>query len=131
MLKVCLSVCLSVCPSQSETSFFILRIFEVLIELYYRLSVAKSSNLRSVFFNFFRINIFTQRITFFTKNFFFIRVDRRVIRVEELESEVSFFKFFSDRCFYTKNHFLLQKKIVPFSERKGYIVENIPAKYSK
>jgi hypothetical protein len=42
-------VCLYVCLSQSETSFFILRVFEVLIELQYRLSVARSSNLMSVF----------------------------------------------------------------------------------
>ena len=40
-----LFVCLLVCPSQSETSFFIVRFFEVLIELYYRLLGSRSSNL--------------------------------------------------------------------------------------
>ena len=49
MHKVCLSVCLSVCPSQSETSFFILRLLKVLIELSYRLSMSRSPNLRSDF----------------------------------------------------------------------------------
>ncbi len=34
LLNVCSFVCVLVCPSQSETSFFILRFFEVLIELY-------------------------------------------------------------------------------------------------
>jgi Fe-S oxidoreductase len=48
-----LKVCLSVCPSQWETSFFILRLFEVLIELYYRLSGVTSPNPRSVFRIFF------------------------------------------------------------------------------
>ncbi len=38
-----------------------------------------------------------------------MRVDRRVIEVEELESGVSFLKFFSDRFFYTKNHFFYKK----------------------
>jgi hypothetical protein len=40
---------LFVCPSQSETSFFILRFFEVLIDLYCRLSGPRSSNMGSVF----------------------------------------------------------------------------------
>jgi hypothetical protein len=39
----------------------------------------------------------------------FIRVDRRVIGIEELESDVSFVKFFSDQFFYTKNHFFYKK----------------------
>jgi hypothetical protein len=72
-LYVCMFVCLYVCLSQSETSFFILRVFEVLIELHYRLSMARSSNLMLVFLNFFRIDIFTQRISFFTKKFFFYK----------------------------------------------------------
>ncbi len=48
-LKVCSFVCLLVCPSQSETSFLIFRFFEVLIELFYRLSGVRSSNMWSVF----------------------------------------------------------------------------------
>jgi hypothetical protein len=72
--------------------------------------VARSSNLRSDFLNFFRIDFFTQRIAFFTKKNFSIKVDRRVIGVEELESGVSFLKIFSDQLFYTKDHFL-QKKV--------------------
>jgi hypothetical protein len=74
--------------------------------------VARSSNLRSDFLNFFRIDFFTQRITFFTKKFFFIRVDRRITGVEELESGVRFFKFFSDRFFYTKDHCFYKKNCI-------------------
>ena len=42
----CMYVCLSVCPSQSETSFFILRFSEVLIEIYYRLTRSRNSNMK-------------------------------------------------------------------------------------
>ncbi len=38
------------------------------------------------------------------KGIFTIRVDRRVIGVEELKSGVSFLKFFSGQFFYTKDH---------------------------
>jgi hypothetical protein len=65
-------------------------------------SGSRNSNLMSVF------KIFFGSI-FFTKNFFFIRVDRRVIGVEELESDVNFLKFFSDRFFYTKDRFFYKK----------------------
>ena len=73
LLKVCsfvlLLVSLLACPSESETSFFILRFFEVLIELYYRLSGSRSSNLWSVFQKTFCDWLFTQRLGFLRKKF--------------------------------------------------------------
>jgi hypothetical protein len=74
--------------------------------------MTRSSNLRSDFLNFFRIDFFTQRITFFAKKIVFIRVDRRVIGVEELESAVRFFKFFFDRFFYTKDYCFYKKNCI-------------------
>ncbi len=47
--KAIISFCLSVCSSQSETSFFIFRLFGVLIKLCYRLSMSRNSNPRSDF----------------------------------------------------------------------------------
>jgi len=44
-----LKVCLSVCPSQSETSFFILRLFELLMTLYCRLSMVENPNPLTIF----------------------------------------------------------------------------------
>jgi hypothetical protein len=38
-----------------------------------------------------------------------VRVDRRIIGVEELESGVSFLKFFLGQFFYTKDHFFYKK----------------------
>ncbi len=52
------------------------------------------------FLNFFRIDFFRQRSTFFfIKGDFFIRIDRRVTGVEKSESDVNFLNFFSDRFF--------------------------------
>ncbi len=49
-VKKCLKfVCLSVCPSQSETSFSIFRLFDVLIKLCYGLSMSRNANPRSDF----------------------------------------------------------------------------------
>ncbi len=47
-LKI-LKVCRFVSFIQSEMSFFILRFFEVLIELYYRFLIVRSSNMKSDF----------------------------------------------------------------------------------
>ncbi len=57
-----------------------------------------------VFIKFFSDQFFTQRITLFIEKIFLIRVDRRVIGVEELESDVSFYKIFFGSIFYTKDH---------------------------
>ena len=40
---------------------------------------------------------------------FSVRVNRRVIGVEELESDLSFFKYFFGLIFYTKDHFFTKK----------------------
>ncbi len=76
-LKVCSFVCLLVCPRQSETSFFIFRFFEVLIELYYRLSGSMSLNVWSVCQKNFAFDFFTQKIGLLRKKLFFIKLDQR------------------------------------------------------
>ncbi len=48
-------------------------------------------------------------MTFLTRKFFFIRVHRRVIGVDELESGVSFLKFFSGHFFTQRMTFLTKK----------------------
>jgi len=45
------------------------------------------------------------------KKYFFIRVDRRVIGVEEHESDVSFLKFFFSTTFLHKGTFFCEKNI--------------------
>jgi hypothetical protein len=84
-----------------------------------------------IFKNFFGSIFLYKGSLFLQKNVFFIRVHRRVIGVEELESAVSFVKLFSDRFFTQRLTFFANKIFFPFAKRKSYIVENIPAKYSK
>ncbi len=59
------------------------------------------------------------------KEIFFIRVDRRVTGVGELESDVSFLKFFSDQLFYTKDHFFTKKFFFIRVDRRVIGVEEL------
>jgi hypothetical protein len=76
--------------------------------------------MKSVFYSFLK---FFYAKDYFLENFFFIRVDRRVIGVEELESDVSFLKFFSNQFFYTKNNFCTKKFFFVRIERRVIGVE--------
>jgi hypothetical protein len=68
--------------------------FNYSLSLFMRLhrgvSGSRNSNLILVFFNFFMEKFFYTKDHFFTKNIFFIRVDRKVIGLDESESVITF-----------------------------------------
>ena len=84
-----------------------------------RFSGSRNPNLKLVFQKNFFIDFFTQRMGFFAKRIFFIRLHRRVIGVKELESGVSFSKKFFYRLFYTKDGFFCKKNFFYKASPKG------------
>jgi hypothetical protein len=68
--------------------------------------------------------------TFFTKIFSFIRVDRRVIRVEELESDVSFLKFFFGSSFLHKGPLFYKRIFFIRVDRRVIRVEKLESDVS-
>jgi hypothetical protein len=70
-------------------------------------------------------SVFFHKGSLFYEKKIFIRVDRKVIGVEELESDVSFSKFFLDRFFYTKDHFFTKKFFFIRVDRRVIGVEEL------